>query len=153
MPASATSVRLFEPKRFGDHRDRQDLEFARDLRYDRRSTCTGTAAHARGDEHHVRTRKHFGNSIAILERRLSADLRVRTGTKSLRERSTDLQRGFCVEALQCLRIRVRRNEVHAFYAPAQHVLNGVAATTTDTNHFDDRALRPAIDEFKHFSYS
>jgi hypothetical protein len=30
------------------------------------------------------------------------------------------------------------------------VLDGVAATTTDANHFDDRALRPAVDEFKHF---
>jgi hypothetical protein len=39
---------------------------------------------------------------------------------------------------------------HAFDASAEHVLNGIATTTTDANHFDDRALRPTIDEFKHF---
>jgi hypothetical protein len=32
---------------------------------------------------------------------------------------------------------------------AQHVVDGVAATTTDTHHLDDRALGHIVYEFKH----
>ena len=141
---------LFEAERFRHDGDRQNFEFPRNLRNDGSRTCSGSTAHAGGDEHHVGARKHFRDAIAILERGLATDLRIRPGTESLREGSADLQRGLRIEALQCLRIGVRRDEIHTLDAPTEHVLDGVAATTTDANHFDDRALRPAVDEFKHF---
>ena len=42
-------------------------------------------------------------------------------------------------AIQRLRIGVRRDELDAHHAFTNHVVNGVAAGATDTDHLDDRA--------------
>ena len=50
----AHAALAFEVERLGHDADGQDAELARGLRDDRRSAGAGAAAHAGGDEHHVR---------------------------------------------------------------------------------------------------
>jgi hypothetical protein len=111
IPASATSVRFSKRNGFVTTANGQYLEFTGNLGNDRGRTCSGSTTHAGGDEHHVGTGKHFRDPVAILERSLTADLRVRSGAQSFRERAADLQRGLRVEALQCLRIGISRDEI------------------------------------------
>jgi hypothetical protein len=49
---------------------------------------------------------------------------------------------------QCLRISVGDDEFNACHTLVNHVLNGIAASTTDTNYFDDRAFR----RFQHIDF-
>src|SRR5262249_42960315 len=119
------------------------------FRDDRCSAGAGAAAHPRRDEDHIGTGQHFRDTITIFERGLPTDLGGRARTEPLRQRSAVLQRRLRLAPLHRLRAGVRRDEIHAVDAFAQHVLDGVAATAADADYFDDCALWPAVDEFKH----
>src|SRR5207342_840932 len=108
---------------------------------------------ARRYEDHVRAGKQLSDAIPILERGLPPDLRIGARAQALGEGAADLQRGLCIEALQCLRIGIGGDEVNAANAAAEHVLYRIPTTATDTDDFDDCALRTAVDEFKHFLFS
>jgi hypothetical protein len=49
-----------------------------------------------------------------------------------------------LRAFQCLRVRVCADEVNAIDAGLNHVRDSVAATTTDSNYLDHRALTVRI---------
>jgi hypothetical protein len=53
----------FVGKRLRHDSDRQDAEFARDARHDRRGARPGSAAHPRSHEHHVGALKTLTNLI------------------------------------------------------------------------------------------
>ena len=89
------------------------------------------------------------NPVAILHRRLTADIGIGPGTETFRNITADLQRRADAGAVQRLRIRVGANEIDSLNAGMHHVCNGVAATTTDTDHLDDGALAVGIHKFKH----
>ena len=55
--ASAQALVAFHLERLGHDGDREDAEFLGHLRDDRRRARAGAAAHAGGDEHHVRSRR------------------------------------------------------------------------------------------------
>src|ERR1700689_4462929 len=49
-----------------------------------------TTPHASGDEQHVAALDHFDDAIAVLHRRLAADLRIGAGAQALGDAASDL---------------------------------------------------------------
>ncbi len=139
-----------ERKRLGHHGHGQDAELLGELRDNRRGPCAGSTAHAGGDEHHVRTLEEIDDSVAILECRLSADIGIGAGTEALGHIAPELQRGAHGGLVERLRVGIRTHEFDAFDIRAQHVLDGVAATATNTDDtYDSAALTICIYQFKH----
>jgi len=62
------ALRALEGEGLGDHRDREHAERARHFRDHRRGAGAGAAAHAGGDEHHVRAGDHLLDAVALGER-------------------------------------------------------------------------------------
>jgi hypothetical protein len=71
-PFGHLARRAFEVERLGDHAHGQDAHFLGHLRHDRRSTGAGAAAHAGGDEDHVRAAQGVGDLLARLLRAVAA---------------------------------------------------------------------------------
>ena len=72
-----------ERERLGHDRDREDAHLLRELRDDRRGARAGAAAHAGGDEHHVGAVQHLADALAVLERGLAPDFRIRARAEPL----------------------------------------------------------------------
>ena len=85
MPSSACLIALLalEEERLGHHADGERAELLGEPRHDRRSAGAGAAAHAGGDEHHVRAREVFADPLDVLVGRLAADLRIGAGAEPL----------------------------------------------------------------------
>ena len=147
----AEALVAFHLKRLGHHRDGEDAQLARDLGHHRRRAGAGATAHARGDEQHVAALDQLDDAIAILHRRLAADLRIGAGAESLGDVAADLQRGLDLRGLQRLRIGVDADEVHAFDPAGHHVRDGVAAAAAHADDLDHSALAVCVHQFKHLS--
>jgi len=80
-----------EGERPRDYADRERAELLRDLGNDGRAAGAGSAAFARGDEHHVGALQHFLDLLAVLLGGLPADLGIRTGAEPLGELATDVE--------------------------------------------------------------
>ncbi|MNZ75477.1 hypothetical protein D3C78_939550 [compost metagenome] len=134
-----------EGERTGDHRHGEDAHFLGHLGDDRRRTGAGAAAHAGGDEHHVGALQHLGDALAVLQRGLAADVGIGAGTEPLGHVHAQLQDGLGIDLLQCLGIGVGTDEIDVVDVAAQHVIDGVAATTADTDDLDYRIRLNVID--------
>lgn len=126
------------------------MPFLRHFGDDRRGAGTGAATHAGGDEDHVGAFQHFGNALAIFQSRLTTDFRIGAGTQPLGDARAELQNGARRDVLQRLCVGVGADELDALDVVLGHVIDGVAATTTYTDHFYDGGLCDVIDQFKHF---
>ena len=140
----------FEHERLGDDRHGQDAHLARDFGDDRAGAGAGAAAHAGGDEHHVRALERLGNLCALFIRSLTAGFRLGAGAEAGLAETQFLVRN---AALQRLRVRVGRQEFNAHHAFANHVIDGVATGAADADHLD-HGFRIAcqlffLDDFKH----
>ena len=51
-------------------------------------------------------------------------------------------------ALERLAVGVDRDEIHTLHAAADHVVDGIATGSTDTDHLDDCAIGLLIDHFE-----
>ncbi len=85
MPESAARVRraAFEGERLGDDADGEDALVARGLGDDRSGAGAGAAAHAGGDEAHVRAVERALDLFERLFRRGAADFGPRAGAQTL----------------------------------------------------------------------
>ena len=128
----------FKRERLGHHRYREDAHLLGELRHHRRRACTGTSTHARGDEHHIGTAQGVHDALAILERGLAADLRIRARAQTLGHVAAELQLQLGAAVLDRLRVGVGGDEFHAIDVAADHVCHGVAAAAAHANHLDDR---------------
>src|SRR5690606_6896952 len=104
----------------------------------------GAAAEAGRDEQHVRAFDDLVQAVAILHRRLPADVRVRARAETFRDVAADLQARLDLGRLQRLRVGVGADELHTFDALPRHVRDSVAAAAADAEHLDDRGLRIAV---------
>jgi hypothetical protein len=104
------------------------------------------AAHAGGDEQHVRAvdgradfvHREFGGFTALVG--------LAAGAQAAGAELDDLVR---VAAGERLRIGVRAHELHALHTTLHHVGDRIAATAAHTDHLDLRALIEFFD-FDHF---
>ena len=78
----AHAVDALELERLGDDADRQDARFVGDAGDDRRRPGAGAAAHAGGDEHHVRALHRFENVVDRLFGGGPADIGPRAGAEA-----------------------------------------------------------------------
>jgi hypothetical protein len=98
----------------------------------RRRARAGAAAHAGGDEQHVATLDQLDDAVAVLHRRLPADLGIGAGAEALGDVAADLQRGLHLRVLERLRVGVDADELHAVDAAVErHVRDRVAAAAAD----------------------
>ena len=120
-----------------------------DLRHHRCRAGAGAAAHAGGDEHHVGAGEHFGDTLAVVERRLAPDLGVGAAAEALGEVGTELQNGARAGFLERLRVGVGVDELHAVDVGADHVVDGIATAAAHADHLDHGQLAVGIHEFEH----
>ena len=80
----------FEVERLGDDADGEDAELLRDARDDGSRPGAGAAAHAGGDEHHVRAREMVANFVDRFLGGRTADFGMRAGAETLRRLDTHL---------------------------------------------------------------
>ncbi len=62
---------------------------------------------------------------------------------------TQLQYGARVDVLERLCVGIGADELHALDVAVDHVLDGVATATTDTNDFNHGILRDVVYELEH----
>ncbi len=136
----AHAVAAFEGERLGDHADRENAAFARMLGDDRGSTRAGAAAHAGGDEDHVRAIEVLGDLGARFLSSGHADLGVGARAQAHGDADTQLDAGVGARELQLLRVGVGDDELNAFQARLDHVVDGIAARAADTED-DDAGLQ------------
>ena len=77
----AHAALALEVERLGDHADGEDAEFARRARDHRRGAGAGAAAHAGGDEHHVRAGEVVADLVDHLLGGGAADFGLRAGAE------------------------------------------------------------------------
>ncbi|MCW0417067.1 hypothetical protein NB689_002821 [Xanthomonas sacchari] len=125
-----------ERERLGDHGHGQDAHFLGQLRHHRRGAGAGAAAHAGGDEHHVRALQRVHDALAVFQRGLAADFRVRARAQALGDVGAELQLQLGAAVLDRLRVGVGGDELHAVHAAADHVRDRVAAAAAHANDLD-----------------
>src|SRR5690554_5808681 len=118
----------------------QNAEFLGYLRNNRCRACACTTAHASGNEHHVRPFKHLYDALTVFFGSLAAHLRVGTGTKPLGHAGAQLQNSTRANTLQGLGVCVGTDELYTFNVVFDHMVDSIAATTTNTDYLDDCAF-------------
>ncbi len=139
----AHAPRALEQERLGDDADGEDSELLGDARDHGRRAGTRTAAHAGGDEDHVRARDLGADLLDGLFGRRLADLRPRACSESFGQRDAELQLVLSAGRRESLGVRVGDDEVDTHETRRDHVVDRVAAGATDTN---DRELRLQVRE-------
>src|SRR5579862_1017975 len=123
-------------RRYDTHREYPEIPA--NLRDDRGAPGTCTATHAGGNEYHFRI--HFENALDFFKtffRGLTTDVGIGSRTKPLGQvwpqldpvGHTALGDGLC--------IRIANNKIYALDALAVHIVDSIAPTAPDANHFDD----------------
>ena len=106
----------FEVERLGDDTDGQDAEFARRARDHRRRAGAGAAAHAGGDEHHVRAGEMIADFVDHFFGGGAADFRLRARAETFGDLHAHLDDAFGLGQRQRLRVGVGDDEVDALQA-------------------------------------
>ena len=105
---------------------------------DRRGAGAGAAAHAGGDEHHVRAGEMIADLVDHLFRRGAADLGLRAGAEAFGDLRAHLDDALGLRHRQRLRVGVGDDEVDALEARRDHVVDRVAAGAADAENGDAR---------------
>ena len=139
----------FEHEGLGHDADGERADFLRDLREDGRGAGSGAAAHAGGDEDHVRAGEDLGDLGVVLESGLAADLRVGAGAEALGQLLADRELRRSQRGVERLPIGVGRDELDAVEAHPDHRVDGVAAAAADADHLDLCSLSRCLIDFEH----
>ena len=126
----------FEGEGLGHDADRQDALLASGSSDHRRRARTGAAAHARGDEHHVRAGEMIVDLVEAFLGRGTPDFRVRAGTESFGDRDAQLDDALRLAERQRLRVGIGADEVDAVEARNDHIVDRVAASASHTEYGD-----------------
>ena len=132
----AHPVGALEMERLGDHADREDALFARQLGDDRRSSGARAATHAGRDERHVAAVELLDDLVGPFLGGGAADLRARSGAEALRNVQTQLDLALGQRLSERLGIGIGDNAIDALEFGFDHVVDGVAAGAADTEDHD-----------------
>ena len=134
----AQAPRALELERLGDDADGQDAFLAGGARDHRRGAGAGAAAHAGGDEHHVAA-DEMGLDVGHgLFGGGGANLGLRSGAEAFGDVGPHLDAALGGRARQGLRVGVGDHELDALETAFDHVVDGVAAGSADTEYGDAR---------------
>ena len=135
---SLHAAHALEVERLGDDADGEDAHFARGRSDHGSSPSAGSAAHAGSHEHHVRARQMIADFVNDFLRRCRADVRLRTSTETLRNLRAHLNDALGLRHCQCLGVGIGDDKVDTLQSGRDHVVDGIAARATDTEHGDPR---------------
>ena len=127
-----------EVERLGDHTDGEDAKLLGDPRDDRRSAGAGAAAHAGGDEHHVRAGQMIADFVDHLLGRRAPHVGLGAGAETLGHLHAHLDDALGLGHGQRLGIGVGDDEVDTLKPSRDHVVDGVAAGSADAKHGQPR---------------
>ena len=125
MPASL--------RRLGDHR---------------RGAGAGAAAHAGGDEHHVRAGEVIADLVDHLLGGGAADVGLRAGAEAFGHLHAHLDDALGFRHGERLGVGVGDDEIDALEPGADHVVDGVAAGAADPEHGDPRLQLTDVGDFQ-----
>ena len=100
----------------------------------------GAAAHAGGDEGHLRPLQGVGDLVLALLGGALAHLRVGAGAPALGELGADLHLLGGLAVQQGLLVGVHGDELHALQPGGHHAVHGVAAAAAHADHLDIRNI-------------
>ena len=140
-------ARAFEAEGLGDHGDGERVEFLGQRSDHRGGAGPGAAAHAGGDEDHVRALQQLHNAVGILERRLTPDFGIGARAQTAGDLGAELQFVGHLASGQGLRVGVHREELDALQALRHHARHGVAAAAAHADDFDARPLARFVFDF------
>ena len=126
----------FEVERLGHHADGEDALLARRAGDDRGCAGAGAAAHAGGDEAHMRAGEVVDDLVDAFLGCGAADLRLRAGAKTLGDMRAELDQPLGLRHGERLGVGVGDDELDAAKPRGDHVVDGVAAAAADTEHGD-----------------
>ncbi len=136
--SGAQAAAALEGEGLGHHADREDAALARHPRDDRCCTRAGAAAHARGDEHHVRAVEMPGEVFRRFLGRGLADFRPSARAVALGDMRPELDAAFGAREHQLLRVGIGDDEFHARQIKGDHVVDRIGAAAADADHRDTR---------------
>ena len=135
----AAAARTFEGERLGNDADGEDALVARGLGDDRSGAGTGAAAHASGDEAHVRAVERTLDLVQRLFCGCTPDFGPGSGAKALGNLEAKLDARIGFGGVERLRVGVGDQELDALDVGTDHVGDGIAARAADANDTDPRA--------------
>ena len=137
----ARALGALELERARHHADgqRADLVLG-DLRDHGRRAGAGSAALARGDEHHVGALQRLLDVVARLRRGGEPDLGVGAGAEAVRGDVADVELDVGVAHGERLRVGVGGDELHAAQPRVDHAADRVGAAAADADDLDDRQV-------------
>ena len=103
----------FEVERLGDDADREDAGLLGAARHDRRRAGAGAAAHAGGDEHHVRALQMIADLVDHLLGGRAPDLGLRAGAETFGDLHAHLDDALGLRHGERLRVGIGDDEVDA----------------------------------------
>ena len=115
----AHAALALEVERLGDDADRQDADVRARLARHGRGAGAGAAAHAGGDEHHVRAGQVVADLVDHLLGRGAADFGLRAGAESFGDLHAHLDDALGLGQGQRLRVGIGDDEVDALQAGAR----------------------------------
>ena len=128
----------FEAERLGDDADRQHAHLTHGAGDDRRSARSRAAAHAGGDEDHVRSFDLREDLFKRLFGARAADIGFCTRAEALSDARADLDAPLGLGLGQRLRVGIRDDEIDSLQSGGNHVVDGIAARAADAQHRDAR---------------
>ncbi len=126
----------FEGEGAGDHANGQGVDVTRHLRHDGRGARAGAAAHARGDENHIRPAQHLVELVSRFLGRLLAGLRQAARAQAAGQLLANPHARGCAGKQQRLRVGIDGDKLHAGQTFFDHPFDGVATAAAHAHHFD-----------------
>ena len=104
------------------------------------STCPRSTTHTSSDEDHICSLQSFCQDFFAFFSCLTAYFRLTSGTKSASQLWTELNHCFSLGTAKSLNICICCDEFNTSNTFINHSVDGIAATSTDTNNFNYCAL-------------
>ena len=132
----ALALDAFKAEGFRDHAHGQRAHFLGGLGHHRGCARTRAAAHARGDEDHIRITDGFPDGIDAFHGRLTANGRIGPGAEPLGKLFAQLHLARRRIFVQGLQIGVGADELHPLQTGFDHIFHGVSAAATHADDLD-----------------
>ena len=128
----------FKAERAGNHRNGQGTLLMRGASHDRACTGTGATTLTAGHEHHIGTLERFLDIGLMILSGLGTLLRVGTCAKPAAGGIVQGDLDIGVGTHQVLRVSIDRNEFNTLKTLGNHAIDGITASSTNTDNLDIR---------------
>ena len=120
----------------GHDTDGQDPQFTSRACHNRSRARSGAAAHARGDEDHMRTGQLVADLVNHFFGSGAPDFRLRTRTQTLGDLNPHLDDPMGLGGGQRLRIGITDNEFASLQTKLDHIIDRITARAANTENGD-----------------